>query len=55
MRKRLLTWALWFFIIYFIAVYPTEAATLIRSTGGAAVDLATAAAQSMSEFVRELT
>jgi hypothetical protein len=55
MRKhRVWSIALLLFALYFIAVYPTEAAELTRDTVGGAVDLAGNVAQSLSDFLREL-
>ena len=54
MRNRLLSTALILFALYFVAVYPTEAAELVRSIFTGAVELASAAAESVSEFVRAL-
>lgn len=52
--KRILWIALLLFALYFIAVYPSEAAELARDTVGGAIDLAEDVAQSLSDFVREL-
>ena len=54
MRKRILPVALLLFALYFIAVHPVEAATLARDTVGGAINLASEAAESLSEFVRAL-
>lgn len=54
MRSRITRVALLLFTLYFITVYPTEAADLARDTVGGAIELAGSAAQSLSEFVRAL-
>lgn len=54
MRNRVIIIALLLFALYFVAVYPVEAAQLVRQTFNGAIDLATGVARSMSEFMREL-
>lgn len=54
MRNRVITIALLLFALYFIAVYPVEAAQLVRQTFEGAVNLANDVARSVSEFVSEL-
>ena len=54
LRSRWVRVALLLFVLYFVAVYPTEAAEITRDTVSGALDVAGTVAESLSDFVRGL-
>ena len=54
MRNRVLRVSLVLFLLYFVAVYPNEAAQITRSVAETIVDVASTVAQSLSDFIRGL-
>lgn len=54
MRSRILRVSLVLFALYFVAVYPTEAAQMTRDAVSGAIDIADSVAQSLSDFLRGL-